>query len=102
MDEIDFKTIEVLMRQGRITWAELGNILGLSAPAAAERGRQLESHVVIKQFAALGDLASLGHGLAAFIAVSLPRLHHLAAFLQRFHELSEVQESYHVAGGYIN
>jgi Lrp/AsnC family leucine-responsive transcriptional regulator len=98
MDEIDFKTIEVLMRQGRITWAELGNILGLSAPAAADRVRQLENHGVIKQFAALVDPVALGHGLTAFIAVNLDRPQHRAGFLERIQELPEVQECHHVAG----
>src|SRR5689334_24155159 len=98
MDGIDFKILELLMSEGRMTWAELGSQLGLSAPAAADRVRQLESHGVIKQFAALVDPASLGYGLAAFIAVNLDRPQHRAGFLERIQELPEVQECHHVAG----
>src|SRR4051794_33497062 len=98
MDDIDLKTLEALMQQGRMTWAELGNILGLSAPAAADRVRQLESRGVIKQFAALIDANQLGYGLAAFITVSLDRPQHRAGFLERIQSLPEIQECHHVTG----
>jgi Lrp/AsnC family transcriptional regulator, leucine-responsive regulatory protein len=98
MDDIDFKTTEVLMQQGRITWAELGTILGLSAPAAADRVRQLENRGVIRQFAALIDANQLGYGLIAFISVVLERPQHRAGFLERVQELPEIQECHHVAG----
>jgi Lrp/AsnC family leucine-responsive transcriptional regulator len=98
VDDIDLKTLQALMEQGRMTWAELGNILGLSAPAAADRVRQLESHGVIKQFAALVDAARLGYGLAAFVTVVLDRPHHRAGFLERVQALPEIQECHHVAG----
>jgi Lrp/AsnC family transcriptional regulator, leucine-responsive regulatory protein len=98
MDEIDYKIVEVLMQQGRITWAELGNILGMSAPAAAERVRQLEAQGVIKHFAAQIDPLALDYSLAAFIAVSLARPEHRDGFLVKVQELPEVQECHHVTG----
>ena len=98
MDGIDYKVIQALMDQGRMTWAELGNLLGMSAPAAAERVRQLENHGVIRQFAAVIDPVALGYGLTAFVAVLMDRPQHRAAFLERMRELPEVQECHHVAG----
>ena len=52
LDEIDSKIVRCLMRQGRITWSELANLLGLSAPAAADRVRRLEERGVIQGYAA--------------------------------------------------
>jgi Lrp/AsnC family leucine-responsive transcriptional regulator len=98
MDGVDFRILELLMTEGRMTWAELGSQLGLSAPAAADRVRQLESRGVISQFAAVVNPTSLGYGLAAFITVVLERPHHRAVFLDRIHTLPEVQECHHVAG----
>jgi len=43
MDALDRKALPLLMKDGRITWSDLGQALGLSAPAAAERVRKLES-----------------------------------------------------------
>ena len=37
MDELDRKALYFLMAEGRGTWAELGKVLHLTAPAAAER-----------------------------------------------------------------
>jgi Lrp/AsnC family leucine-responsive transcriptional regulator len=98
MDEFDFKILAALMRQGRMTWADLGNLLGLSAPATADRVRQLESRGVIKQFAALLNPSAVGYGLTAFIAVMLDRPQQRAGFLEHIQALPEIQECHHVAG----
>lgn len=98
MDEIDFKAIEILTTQGRITWAELANALGLSAPATAERVRRLESEGVIRQYAAILGAEELGLNLTAFIAVTLDRPQHRAAFLEQVAQTLEIQECHHVAG----
>ena len=98
MDELDFKILAALMRQGRMTWAELGSQLGLSAPATADRVRQLESKGIIKQFTALINADALGYGLTAYIAIALERPHQRAKFLERVQALPEIQECHHVAG----
>ena len=61
----DSKIIGQLMSNARTTWAELGALIGLSAPAAAERVRKLEESGVIKGYAALIDPDAIGCGLAA-------------------------------------
>ena len=53
MDTLDRKALSLLMEKGRITWAELGQSLGLSAPAAADRVRKLEEHKIIHGYSAL-------------------------------------------------
>ena len=59
------------MSNARATWAELGALIGLSAPAAAERVRKLEESGVIKGYAALIDPDSIGCGLAALISLTI-------------------------------
>lgn len=86
------------MTQGRITWSELAGILELSAPATAERVRRLEERKIIKGYTALIDPEAVGCELTAFIAVTLERPEHRAAFLQRVQELAEIQECHHVTG----
>ncbi|MBX3064164.1 MAG: Lrp/AsnC family transcriptional regulator [Anaerolineae bacterium] len=98
MDEIDFKAIEMLTAQARITWAELAIALGLSAPATAERVRRLEADGVIKQYTAILGAEELGLNLTAFIAVTLDRPQHRQAFLVQVAQTSEIQECHHVAG----
>lgn len=98
MDPIDRKVLELLTNHGRITWAELGESVGLSPPAVAERVRRLEQRGVIRGYTALLDAQSLGLTLAAFIGVSLERPRYRRAFLEMVQSLPEIQECHHVAG----
>ncbi len=98
LDALDIKLLHYLMRQGRMTWAELASLLELSAPGAADRVRRLEDRQVIRGYAALVDPEAIGYGLTAFIAVTLERPEHRSAFLQRVQALAEVQECHHVTG----
>ena len=98
MDSIDFKVLSELMTNGRMTWAELANCLGLSSPATAERVHRLEEQGIIKGFTALVDPEAVGCGLTAFVAVTLDRPEHRHPFLQTMGTLQEVQECHHVTG----
>lgn len=98
VDNYDKKLVEHLLKQARSTWAELGTLLGLSAPAAAERVHKLEDRGVIKGYSALVNPESVGLGLAALISVHLERPEHKANFLEMIFNLPEIQECHHVAG----
>lgn len=98
MDSLDYKLLKRMAAEGRITWAELASELGLSSPAAADRVRRLEEQGVIKGYTALIDSEAVGADLTAFVAVSLGRPEHRAAFLERVEELEEIQECHHIAG----
>ncbi len=98
LDELDSKIVQQLMQQGRTTWSELASLLGLSAPATADRVRRLEERSVIRGYAAQIDPEAAGCELLAFIAVSLEQSEQRAAFLQRVERLPEIQECHHVTG----
>lgn len=86
------------MRSGRATWAELGQLLGLSAPSAADRVRKLEERGVIRGYAALVDPAATGYPLTAFVSVSLASHRNRAAFLRAIQKLEQVAECHHITG----
>jgi Lrp/AsnC family transcriptional regulator, leucine-responsive regulatory protein len=98
MDAIDIKAIATLQHDGRASWATLGDTLGMTGPAAAERVRKLEEAGVIRGYAALISPEAVGASLTAYIAVTLDHPKTRAAFLRRVARLSEVQECHHVAG----
>ena len=98
MDSNDFKIIQCLMSQARATWAELATLLGLSAPATADRVRKLEEMGIIKGYSAIIDPEAVGCGLAAFIAITLERGEYRPAFLAMVQHLPEILECHHVAG----
>jgi len=98
MDSNDLKVVKRLMEKGRSTWAELGTLLGLSAPAAADRVHKLEEAGVIKGYAALIDPDAIGCGLAALISVIIEHPEQRINLLRKVDELPEILECHHVAG----
>ena len=98
INSIDSKIIAHLMSQARASWAELGALLGLSAPAAADRVRRLEEKGIIRGYHADIDPAAAGCELGAFIAVSLAHPDGRNDFLAHIERLPEVLECHHVAG----
>ena len=63
IDALDSKVLTHLMRQARMTWAELASQLGLSAPATADRVRKLEERGVIQGYLTQVNPKSLGYDL---------------------------------------
>ena len=98
LNTIDSKIIARLMSHARTTWADLGALLDLSAPAAAERVRRLEEKGIIKGYCAAIDPEAVGIGMAALISVSLSTSEARAHFLSYIQNLPEVLECHHVAG----
>jgi Lrp/AsnC family transcriptional regulator, leucine-responsive regulatory protein len=98
MDALDRKALVHLMRQGRTTWADLGQLLGLSAPAAADRVRKLEENGTIRGYAAVPNPEALGYSLVAYIFVTLGSHRKRSTFLQAIRKLGEVSECHHIAG----
>ena len=98
LKSLDVKALKLLMHNGRATWAELGQLLGLSAPSAADRVRKLERGGVIRGYAALVDPGSAGHPLTAYVSVSLASHRDRATFLRAISKMENVAECHHVAG----
>jgi DNA-binding Lrp family transcriptional regulator len=69
MDLIDQRVIECLLSDGRATFAEIGDQVGLSAPAAKRRVDRLLAGGAIRGFTALIDPAALGWTTEAYVEV---------------------------------
>lgn len=98
MDALDYKVLEHLSKDGRVTWAELAQVLNLSAASTGERVKRLEEKGLIKGYRAVLDYEALGYGITAFIAVSLAHPKDREAFLAWVKKASEVEECHHLAG----
>jgi Lrp/AsnC family leucine-responsive transcriptional regulator len=71
MDDIDREILSQLVRDGRISYRDLGAAVGLSANAAADRVRRLRRAGVIAGFTAIVDPAAGDRRLEAVIDVKL-------------------------------
>ena len=98
MDAIDQEVIRRLQRNGRTSWVELAEALGVTPPAIAQRVRRLENRGIVRGFTALVNAEAIGLGLTAFIATSLERAEQREAFLARVAASDEIQECHHLTG----
>src|SRR2546421_5220750 len=69
LDSVDWKLLELLQADARLTYAELGRRVSLSPPAVGERVRRLEAEGVVTGFHASVDLAKLGFPLQAVVRI---------------------------------
>ena len=84
LDKIDVKILSALARDGRITWRDLADKIGLSTTPVLRRVRALEESGYIKGYAAQLDEARLAGGISVFVSVALERQE--AEALSRFEE----------------
>lgn len=90
--------LDLVQEDCRLSHAELGARVGLSASAAHERLRKLQARGVIRGYGARVDPKAIGLGVCAFILVVVERPEQEPGFRQAVAALAEVQECHHAAG----
>jgi Lrp/AsnC family leucine-responsive transcriptional regulator len=97
LDETDRRLLIELQEDARLSLAELGRRVGLSAPAVAERVRRLTDEGVIRGFRTDVDPRALGYALSAIVRVRpAPRQLQKVAELAR--ATAEVVECHRITG----
>ncbi|MBI2071963.1 MAG: Lrp/AsnC family transcriptional regulator [Gemmatimonadetes bacterium] len=69
LDHTDLRILAILQADGKLPYQELGEAVGLSAPAAFQRVRKLETAGVIVGYHARIDPQAAGKPLIAFVHV---------------------------------
>ena len=98
MDAIDLQILGSLVDNARVSYADLAERVGLSAPSTADRVRRLEERGVVRGYSADLDLDALGVGLTAFVSVTLAGAADRQGFLDGLAGFPEIVECHHVAG----
>ena len=98
LDDIDLTVLDALQRNGHLSHAEIGRLVGLAVSSVNERIRKLVQRGVIAGWTARLSPAALGLDLLCFVYVLIDRPESTAAFLDLVGQLPEVQECHHVAG----
>ena len=98
MDDLDYRIVDMLQRDGRATQLEIARAINLSQPATAERIRKLESNGVITGYTARVDATKLGKDITAFIGVTIEHPKFFENFARKVLELPEILEAHRVAG----
>jgi Lrp/AsnC family leucine-responsive transcriptional regulator len=98
VDELDYRIVDQLQREGRATQLEISRAVKLSQPAVAERIRKLEERGVITGYSARVDATKLGKDITAFIGVSIEHPKYFEGFARQVLAMPDVLEAHRVAG----
>lgn len=100
LSRTDRKILALLQKDGRMSVAEIGRRVGLTASPCAERIRRLENQGVITGYFARLAPAKLDAGLVVFVQVALQRTSGNAfkAFTDAIEIIPEVEECHLVSG----
>ncbi|WP_285746159.1 Lrp/AsnC family transcriptional regulator [Lentzea sp. NBRC 105346] len=97
LDDLDWKILAFLQEDGRMTFTELAKRISLSAPAATERVRRLESLGVITGYAAVVDPQRLGLPIESIVRVRVRSLD-TPRFRSHILALPQIRDADHVTG----
>jgi Lrp/AsnC family leucine-responsive transcriptional regulator len=97
LDEVNLRLLAELLADARLSLAELGRRVGLTAPAVAERLARLEAAGVIRGYHADVDPRALGYALSAIVRVR-PSARELPTVAEVARRTEEVVECHRVTG----
>jgi Lrp/AsnC family leucine-responsive transcriptional regulator len=102
LDRIDRNILLALVREGRLSMAELAAKVGLSKTPVQARVRRLEREGYIRGYSAIIDRERVGEGHIAFVQVTLSdtRSAALDAFNRAVQDAPEIEQCHMIAGGY--
>jgi Lrp/AsnC family transcriptional regulator, leucine-responsive regulatory protein len=97
LDETNRRIVDELRTDARLSMAELGRRVNLSAPAVADRVQRLEREGVITGYRATIDPKAIGYPLAAVVRIR-PASRQLHKIPEVAEEIPEVVECYRITG----
>jgi len=94
----DAKILDVLQRDGRRPYADLGADVGMSGPSAHERVKKLEARSVITGYAAIVDPRAVGYDILAFSWITQAPGTVANDLTEAFATIPEIEECHHITG----
>jgi Lrp/AsnC family transcriptional regulator, leucine-responsive regulatory protein len=98
ISENDARILDVLQRDGRRPYADLGAEVGMSGPSAHERVKKLESRGVIRGYAAIVDPRAVGYDILAFSWIIQAPGTTSIDLTEMFAAIPEIEECHHITG----
>jgi Lrp/AsnC family leucine-responsive transcriptional regulator len=94
----DARILEVLQRDGRRPYADLGADVGMSGPSAHERVKKLEGRGVITGYGAIVDPRAVGYDVLAFSWITQAPGTVAHDLTESFAAIPEIEECHHISG----
>ena len=97
LDKLDWRILEALQSNARVTNTELGKQIGLSQPAVTARIRRLEEQGVIEGYAARINPGLVGRRIAAVVRIRTTHAE-IKLCLSAFAAMPEIIEAHRITG----
>ncbi|GAA3515434.1 Lrp/AsnC family transcriptional regulator [Aquimarina addita] len=97
MDNTDWKILNYLQENARVSNAELGRKVGLSSPAVTERIKKMEDYGIIEGYMTKVSFAKTGYQLKAMITLRA-FMGRLKPFLSKVSQFKEILNCYRITG----
>lgn len=98
VDAVDIKILTELQADAKITYAEIGKRVNLTAPTVFERVKRLEKLDIIKGYGAIIDFKPVKPKLSSFVRVSTLATIDNSAYASFLRDISGICDCYDVAG----
>jgi len=98
LDVTGWQILQALQENARLSYSELGQRVGLSSPAVAERIRRMEDAGIIGGYHAEINLAKVGFPITAIIRLSTAPGERCTGFTGFIENIPEVMTCYRVTG----
>lgn len=97
LDDSDYRILQILAENSRVSYAEIGRQISLSQSAAKERVQNLLDNGVIKQFSVVVDYEKLGYPLKVVISLKFKN-DEFRRFIDDIHQFPEILNCKRVTG----
>ena len=97
LDSLNWKILEALQQNARMSFSEIGRKVGLTSPAVAERVKKMEDKGIIKGYKVQVSYNKTGHQLKAIITLKV-FMGRLKPFLDKVKDFREVINCYRITG----
>jgi len=98
LDDTGWQLLHALQQNARLSYSELGQRVGLSSPAVAERIHRMEDAGIISGYHVEINRSKLGYPITAIIRMSTSPGDQCSRFATFVQEIPEVLECYRVTG----
>ncbi len=98
LDGTGWQILQALQQNARLSYSELGQRVGLSSPAVAERVRRMEDAGIISGYHAEINVAKIGFPITAVIRMSPSPGERCTRFTASIQEIPEILECHRVTG----
>lgn len=98
VEKIDRQILQLLSKDGRMSFTDLGKATGLSTSAVHQRVKRLEQKGVIQGYGAFVDHRSIGLPTTAFISITPFEVSQPDDYPDRLREVKEIESCWSVAG----